>query len=482
MIEMQTQISRAGVWVAIRQLLVRSISIIQLLILAKILSPAEFGLFSVAMTAYAFVEAMTFLGFGQALIQRSYVSHAHLSTLFVVNILRGLFICLIVLALAKPIGVFLHSPQSWNLFAAISIIPLIIGFHNPAMILFQKNLQMKQEFLFYVAGAVVNFCSSLIFATKGYGAWSLVLGLIAQSTTHLIVSYLISAYRPSLLFSPAIFSQMFHFGKWLLVSQVLKYFSNCLPVWVIGYYFGFQSLGIYHVAGRFSQSIGSEFSALVSIIAFPAFSKIAGNYDKLSNAYLSSQKIILSSSFFIFGAIISFSDTFQSLLFSEEWSGVKTLIFLFSLVGLVQSIGSQSEILKALNLPSVIAKLSLFRFIIVVPLTIYLAKNWGSAGALMASLMPSLLILLPSMLVILDRLSIELSIFLRIIAVPLIAFAAMIIATFVLDASTDFNFYGSVLILCWGLFLYIIVFALADRLLNTKVLSEWRSAIGRILT
>jgi len=479
--DLHTHVGHAGVWVAVRQISVRGLAILQLLILAKILTPADFGLFAIAMIAYAFIEAMTFLGFGHALIQRKNVDDIDLDTLFVVNIGRGVLLAVLVFALSKPISWLMNSVDSWELIASIGLLPLIIGLNNPAMILIQKELRMKQEILFYLSGALANLCISLLLAMQGYGAWSLLLGLVVQSIAQLVMSYVICKYRPSMRFSRSSFAHMFDFGKWILASQGLKYFSNNLPSWVIGHYLGVQSLGIYHVAGRFSQAIGSEFATLVSTVAFPAFSKIIGDNKRLANAYLRNQKIILSSSFFIFGAIIGLSQPFAKIFFNNEWAGIGTIISLLALIGAIQSIGSQAEIMKALNLTKTIAKYSLIRLLIVIAMIFYSVQTWGAIGAIIAILVPTILTLAPSMLIILRELNIKSISFLQIILAPLISFAIISCFGLIFDISGVETFGDLIILAVVYLVLYVSVLALIDIALKSEIIYEWKILAGRLL-
>jgi O-antigen/teichoic acid export membrane protein len=471
---MHAQVGHAGLWVAIRQLAVRGLTILQLLLLARILSPDDFGLFAVAMMVYAFIEAMTFLGFGHALIQRKTVEPIHLNTLFVVNIVRGALLGMIVFAMAEPVSWLMNSTESKQLIAAIGLLPLIMGLHNPAMILFQKELQMKQELVFHLAGAIANLCTSMALALQGYGAWALIAGLVSQALVQLVVSYLIQSYRPSLQFSRTTFSEMFQFGKWLLASQGLKYFSNNLPSWVIGHYIGVQSLGLYHVAGRFSQSIGNEFSALISTVAFPAFAKLQVNEEKLAMAYLRSQKIALSASFLIFSCIITLSTPFVYIFLGDKWHGAETLIALLAVVGMVQSIGAQAEILKALNLPKIIAKFSLIRLLIVIALIFFTTHRWGANGAVVAILVPTLITLVPSMSIILRKLNIGTFAFIRMATPSLISFALVSTIPFVTNLNKLSTFYQFALMTGICLITYTFSLIIIDTILKTGITSEWK--------
>lgn len=478
------KVGNASFWIAVRLVSVRLLSVAQLLLLTRLLSPTEFGLFAVASMAYAFVEAMTFLGFGQALIQRKTVEPIHLDTLFLVNIARGTLLGLLVLTLSAPISWLMNSPESQKLIAAIGLLPLISGFHNPAMILYQKELQMRQELAFYLVGAVANLSFALVLALQGYGAWSLIAGLIAHAVSQLIVSYRIQSYRPAIQFSKIAFLEMFDFGKWLMASQGLKYFSINLPSWVIGHYLGIQELGLYHVASRISQAIGNEFFSLISIVAFPAFSKMNDDKSRLAEAYIRSQKIISSASFLLFGCLFLLAEPFVKTFYFEKWSGLDGLISLFAIIGLVQSLGSQVEILRAIYKQRFIFIISLVRLAIVSCLIYWLTMEFSVTGAVLAILIPTVILLIPAMSLILRSLNIKNSDYLLVIVPPLLSsiFVSMLISSIVSHLLRfEGNFLYFIFLALLSVIGYVVFLCLIDKAMKTGICTEWKTLFQSLL-
>ena len=475
---LHTQVGHAGLWVVIRQILVRGLAIVQLLLLARILSPTEFGLFAVAMMVYAFIEAMTFLGFGHALIQRKTVAPVHLNTLFVVNIVRGVLLGMMVFGLSGPVSWLMNSPTSQPLIEAIGFLPLIMGFHNPAMIIFQKELRMKQELAFYFAGALTNLGVSLALAQQGHGPWALIAGLIAQATTQLVVSYLIQSYRPTIQFSQSAFSEMFHFGKWLMATQGLKYFSNNLPSWVIGHYLGVQALGLYHVAGRFSQAIGNEFAALISTVAFPAFAKIQCDKERLADAYVRSQKIVLSASFLVFSCMIALADPFVQLFLGDKWNDAADIIILLTLIGAIQTVGSQAEVLKAVGRTKIIFQLNVIRLLLVSILIVPATLAYEEKGAVVAMLIPAFILSPFGQIVILQELSIKSLEFIRVISPPICSMTLIVISSrFFYFKELDILHFSAYFVVT--LIIYISSMMIMDGIFGAGIIKQWRLLVRR---
>jgi O-antigen/teichoic acid export membrane protein len=470
-------VGKGSFWVLVRQLIVRLISVVQVLTIANLLTPGEVGLFSICMMVFILIDSFTAIGLGQALLRKTEINDLDIDTLFVTNIIRGVLIFILVGLLSYPVSIIMDEPSSRSLILLMGFYPLIQGFNNPSILVLQRTLNFKKEIPFYLGGVVSNFIITLAFAMKGLGAKSLVYGLIGQGVVQLVISYIISPYGPRLRYSKESFSELFLFGKWILYSQGLKYFSTNLPSWIIGSLVGSSALGIYNLASRTSQSIGNEFTSLVSTIAFPSFAIIQNDIARLSAAYIRSQKIILSSSFLLFALMFSLSTPFTMIFLNKDWSGVAPLIKMFSLIGLVYSIGAQTEVLKALNLPNVIVKYNLIRLILVLITIYYLTVNLGTVGALVSILFSSILSSIMVMRIILFNLRITFTEYLKLLAAPAIAFFCVLSLQYIFEITLDFGLGLFILSALCLTVLYTFILFFFDNIFKTSFFYQWRELL-----
>jgi len=475
-------VGKGSFWVLVRQLIVRFISVIQVLIIARLLSTEEVGLFSICLMVFILIDSFTALGLGQALLRKTEINDLDIDTLFVVNMLRGFLLFILIALFSFPVSVIMNEPSSSYLILLMGIYPLIQGFNNPSLLILQRTLNFKKEIPFHLGGVVSSFIITIVFAINGLGAKSLVYGLIGQGIVQLVISYVIFPYWPRLRYSKDVFSELFMFGKWILYSQGLKYFSNNLPSWIIGSFGGSNALGSYHIASRTSQSIGNEFTSLVSTIAFPSFAIIQDNITRLRSAYIRSQKIILSSSFLLFALMFSLSTPFTMIFLGKEWEDTAPLIKLFSLIGLVQSIGAQAEVLKALNLPNVIVKYSFLRLVVVLFSIYHLTDNLGSIRALFSVLLSSLIICIPVMKIILFNLRISFTSYLNLLVPPSIAFCSVVSLQFFLEKSIHLGLGLFILSILIIIVMYAFILFFCDHIFKTDFLLEWRGLLNATLT
>lgn len=464
-----------GGWVLLRQFIVRLISIIQLIVLAWYLSPSQIGLFSIALMVQLLIESLSQLGFNQSLIQQRNVTDTDINTLFVVNLIRGVILFFLTLALSYPVSLFMNEPRSISLILLLSIYPILKCLHNPAFFMLNKKLDHQKELSFYVYGAILNFISSLYLALNNFGAVSLVVGLLMQTLCQLVFSYKAYPFKPKFEYSKNSFQRMFNFGKWMLISQGIKYFSNNSPVWIIGNMLGVNSLGNFYLASRSSQAIGNEYVSIISTITFPTFSMLNDDIVKLKQVYLRSQKIILSISFYIFLIIFIFSAPFINIFFGEDWLSSIILMKLFSIIGLVQSIGSQVEILKSINKPEIIVKYATIRLVLVLSVIYFFTIYYGESGALISVLLPIVLTSIPIMYEIFKLIKIRAMDYLKILFPSSVSYVLVLYFSVLLNVE---NYENPILVFIFIILISILYFVslyFLDSILKTKIINEWKN-------
>ena len=476
---MYSVVGVAGFWIGARQIVVRGANLIQLLLVASVVSAGEMGVYAAAVLAYNFVESITLIGFGHALIQKSEVDDSHISTLFIVNIIRGVVLAGLVFSLAYPVSRLFSTPEAAKMISFIGLVPLLIGFQHPAMVLLQKELRMEKEFMFHVVGAIVNFISSIVLVNFGFGAWSLIIGMIFQSISQVIISYWIHKYMPVFRFSLEAFNAMFQFGKWLMMSQAVKYFSINLPSWVIGHVLGVVALGQYTIGARFSISISSELTSLASSIAFPTFSKYQGDLIQLKKVYLKSQKVVLSLSMLLFSNIICVSKLIvEMFIWDGDYSNI-VVINVLSVVGLVQSIGSQVDILKSLGKVRMIALVNSARLALVFCFIFWFTRKWGVIGSVSAILLGAVVFTIPVMIIILNTLKISLLEYFKCFVPPVLAFGLVFGVFEMLSLIDLFGSLRAVLHVIVCSLSYLFLLFLLDRIFGSCIIEEWMRLFRR---
>ncbi|HRI59845.1 MAG TPA: lipopolysaccharide biosynthesis protein, partial [Saprospiraceae bacterium] len=304
------------------------------IILARLLSPAEYGL--IGMLAIFFEVADTFVmaGFSEALIRKSEPSEKDYSTVFLVNVATGIFFYTILCALAPGIGWFFNEQQLAPIIWVMGSTIVINALSMVARVPLTKNMNFKALATISVVANIISGTVAIILAFKGYGVWSLVWRNIVYSITNTGMIFLLS--RPSfrLQFSRASFKEIFGFGSKLLASRLFLEFYNNLYYLLIGKFFSARELGLYTRANGYKDMFSRTLHNVIQSVSFPALSEIKDDNVRLKNAY---RKLVQSTTYLT--AILMFglaaaADNFIVGLIGPKWADAIPYLQLLSIVGI----------------------------------------------------------------------------------------------------------------------------------------------------
>ena len=360
----------------------RTLQLSKIIILAQLLSPEDFGLLGIGLVVLAGLNQFTELGIDQSLIQQEEEDVGeYLNTAWVIQILRGSLIAIIGLVSAPSIAYLLREPRSVLLIQVICFLPFILSIRNPASIYFQKHLNFHKEFVYIIGGVIIDFLAAIIFAIIYKNVWALVAGRLLGNISRVAISYLIHQYRPGFGFSLEHAREMLDFGKWLFLSSILFFLYAQADDAFVGWYFGAASLGFYQVAYRFSNAPATEISQVISRVAFPAFSKVQRDKDRLRSGLF---QVIQLASFVSFPTsigILIVAPYFVLTFFGPDWSPMIPLIQILVIAGSMRSlVAGSGSLFKAVGRPDFETKLQLFKVIIIGVLILPFSAKFGVEG------------------------------------------------------------------------------------------------------
>lgn len=360
----------------------RLIALGKITVLARLLSPIQFGLFGVASLALALLEILTDTGINAFLIQEKKDITDYLNTAWIVSIVRGILISLALLLLASPVALFFKSPESTSLLALISLVPFIRGFINPAIVQFQKNLEFHKEFIFRLIIFAVDATVTLVLALLLHSAVSLVWGMIAAALLETTLSHVIVRPRPTANYSPSQLIEVVNRGKWITLSGIFEYIFQNLDDIVVGKLLGTYSLGLYQMAYKISTLPVSEGGEVLQKVTFPVFAKIGDDVKRTRKAFL---KVVLLTCGLVlpFGLVIFFFPSQIVLLFlGNNWLEIVPVLRILVIFGLLKAVFGSSFALFLANKKQAYISLASLVAIIALALSIYpLVKAYGIYGA-----------------------------------------------------------------------------------------------------
>jgi O-antigen/teichoic acid export membrane protein len=274
------------IWAGSLRGVVRGLTIVKTLILARILTPAQFGIFGIATLILGILETVSETGVNVILIQEKKTINHYVNTAWVVSILRGILISLIIILLSPLIVVFFDSPKSLDSLFLISLIPLIRGFINPSVVSYQKNLEFNKEFKFRTILISFEVIATVIFGLILRNETALVLGMICSAIVEVVLSFKLLRPLPKFEFNIDKLKKVISLGKWITGAKIFDYLFSHGDDIVVGKLLGTFSLGIYQQAYKISTLPITEIAETFQKVTFPLYSKMVADNKSIKKIYL----------------------------------------------------------------------------------------------------------------------------------------------------------------------------------------------------
>ena len=297
-----------------------------LMILARLLEPADFGL--VGMVA-AFTGVLTLLrdfGLSCATIQRATVTEEQISNLFWINLVAGAGLGLLLAAAAPEIAVFYHEPR----LAAVTAV-LAVGFlFNAAGVQHGAVLQRQMRFsalaLIDTGAQAVGIAAGIAGALAGYGYWALVVMTIVSPLVGTIAYWIVTGWVPQLPRRGAGVRSMVNFGGILTVNGLAVYIATNFEKVLLGRFWGADAIGIY---GRAYQLVNIPIANLNSAageVAFSALSRVQDDPGRLRRYFLRGYDLILGVTVPVTAACALFANDIVHVCLGAKWSAAAPLL------------------------------------------------------------------------------------------------------------------------------------------------------------
>lgn len=370
----------------------RAIAFARTIILARILSPSQFGIFGIASLVIVFLEIFTETGINVFLIQRKKSIDKYLDTAWVVSIVRGFIIFLIIVALSGPISIFFNSPGSKNTIFLISFVSLVRGFINPSIVNFQKQIQFSKEFWFKLVVFLFDSTVAVLMSYYLSSAIGVVWGLIAGALLELVLSFVFVRPWPKLKFDVSRLREVLSKGKWLTGAGIFQFMFRQGDDAVVGKILGESQLGIYQVAYKIATLPISEITDVVGRVTLPVYVKISTDPRRLKRAFIKTTVTIALLAISLGIALFVFGESIVRIFLGSSWLEVVPLINVLIVFGVVQAIANSfNSLLLARGYQKYVTITTLINILGLAVTIVPLTSRYGLSGAVLAPLAGSIL-------------------------------------------------------------------------------------------
>jgi len=306
-------------WNAIDKFAVQGIQFLLGIIIARILSPSDFGLIGMLTIFIVLAQLLIDSGFGKALIQKKNRNDVDFSTVFYFNLLFSIILYFILFFTAPLISQFYNIPTLTILTRVLALSIIINSFSVVQTAKFAIGLEFKKMALINFIAVIISGTIGIIAAYSGFGVWSLVIQTLTKAFIVALLFWIFSRWTPLFVFSFASFKELFHFGSKLLGAGVIATFFQNIYTLLIGKFFSASTLGYYTRGVQFSEFSSGTITSILQNVSFPVLSSLQDDKEKLFAVY---KKFVRLSAFIIFPLmtlLALLADPFIRILLTDKW-------------------------------------------------------------------------------------------------------------------------------------------------------------------
>ena len=376
--------ARNGIVTITSQALKFSVSMVATVILARLLTPEDYGLIGMVGVITGFISIFKDLGLASATIQKSDLNDRQISTLFWINVAFSLGTLVITAALAPLVARFYSEPRLLLITVAYSVGFLLGG----VAVQHEALLKRRMRFLAIASVELVSLLVGIVIAVslawRGFRYWALIISQLCQSLVYAIGVWTACRWIPSLPSRHSGVRSMLAFGRNLTGFSVVNYFARNLDNLLIGRFWGSQQLGLYARAYQLLMLPLEQINTPIVSVAMPALSRLIDDPERYRAAYLRLLEKIALLTMPLMAFMIVTSDWLVLMLLGPKWSGVTPIFALLGIAGLFQPILSTGGVLYLTQARSHhMFQWGLIASSIIVA-TFFIGLPWGAIGVAMA--------------------------------------------------------------------------------------------------
>lgn len=354
----------------------------QIAILARVLTPADFGLVAIITSIMAFLQIFADAGISNAIIHHQKISNAQQSSLYWLNV-AATFVLAITLALFSGVlARWYEQPNLDNLItlAALAMIASSIGLQ--LRLKAQKSLNFSPLAKVDVSAALLGFISAIASAFVGFGVYSLLIGTLTTSVLSSLLSwiYLSDGWRPRIRLKLSEIREFLQFGGYMMANNLANSFNSQIDVLLGGKMMSAQAIGQYSITKSLNLNIAMIVNPIVTQVGLPVMAQAQNDPALLKRIYLQTMVMTASINFPIYIFLILFAPEVVALYLGESWTSTIPLMQTFAAWALLRSTGNPvGSLLMAKGRADLSFKWNL-TWLFITPPAIWFGSQYGATG------------------------------------------------------------------------------------------------------
>ncbi len=373
------QIATGAIWMVGARFAVKGISLVSIMILARLLTPEDFGIIALASSIYAMIELMRAMGFDTVLIQKQNVGREYYDTAWTLQIIFSTFASLIMVLISEPVANYYGDLRLTPVLWLMAGMTFLNGLTNIGVVEFRKKMDFNKEFLFQVLVKLSGFLVTVPLAFYWKSYWAMLMGMLSTRFVSVCLSYYMQSFRPRPSLSKH--EDVLGFSSWLFMNNILVYINQNGQNFIVAKLLGGQSLGVLSVSSELSNMTSDEIIAPINRAAYPGFAKVSNDKILLKKTYLSILPYIALLAALAGFSISALAPVLVKALLGDKWLEGVPIIEIISLASLFMALNTNSgSVFLAVGRPKILTYLMTVRLLLILPLLFYLIPQFGLMG------------------------------------------------------------------------------------------------------
>lgn len=304
---------KGTVWSAADAFLGQGVTFIVGIVLARILSPDEYGLIGICLIFNTVLNGIVDSGFSNALIRKKDVTDEDYNTMFITNMIISIILYVLLFFSTPLVSDFFHRDELTALVRTTGLVLFFNALSITQVTILTKKIDFKTKTKASLVSAIISGVIGIAMAFMGYGVWSLVAQQLSKQLLYTLCLWILNKWWPKFTFYKASFKYMWGFGWKLLVSGLLNNIWTQLYQVVIGRYYTSSTLGHYTRAHEYASIFSSNLTSIVQRVSFPALAEIQDDKERMVQGY---RKIIKITMFVTAVCMISLGAISEPLIYT----------------------------------------------------------------------------------------------------------------------------------------------------------------------
>jgi O-antigen/teichoic acid export membrane protein len=295
------------------------LSVLATVVLARLLTPADFGIVAAVNTLMGLAVIGTTLGFAPAVIRRLHLDETFVSTLFWSSLGVSASLGLVLIAAAPWLAGMFGRPEA-AAYVAVMVPALVCDVcASIPLAMLQRDLRFAALYGSILVAMVVYVVVQIVLALAGFGAWSVIIGQVAMSTTSLVLALALTRWLPKRRFARGVVRSELGFAGGIFASQVLSYGLKSADYWVVGRTLGGAALGAYYIAFQLPSIVRLRMSNVSRQVLFPVFAQERQSEERVASIYLKAMRLQIGLGLPTMIGLAALAAPITAVFFGDQW-------------------------------------------------------------------------------------------------------------------------------------------------------------------